>query len=481
MTQSSSILWNRGSLQQALAPLGCAMIRPTPINATRVVTDSRVVQAGDLFIARRGAQIDGSIFVAEALAKGAAAVISEKSATDLGLSPAEAERLLIVSDADAALGALASHARNRSSAKLVAITGSVGKTSTKTMLAEVLGHFGTTHSSQGGYNNHVGVPLTLANLPIGAAYAVVEIGMNHGGEIAPLSRLARPHIAMVTTVEAVHLENFADIQGIADAKAEIFAGLLAGGTAILNDDNVFYDYLDEQAKLAGAGNIISFGLRNGTPVLAVDGQDLPDHPELGLNLDHGIAWQSVQLASLAAALALKLPLDQVLEWIRPMQPLAGRGRLIELPWPAATAADGDNPTLQLIDDSYNASPVSVQAAIQRLGQIPIPPHGRRILVLGDMRELGAQEVQLHVDLAAHIEVNHIDLVFTSGKLANHLFEALPAEKRGASHPDPALLAQILLPILRSGDAVTVKGSRGSQPTARMAAVVTAIQQWANQG
>ncbi len=470
------VLWNHADLQAALGQV-ISIPHPQSLAIYRVITDSREARNGDLFVARRGDHLDGSHFVADALARGAALAITEKTASELALPADLHSRVVTVSDGDDALNQLAAYASQRSRATVVAITGSVGKTSSKTMIAEVLSHHGQTHASQGGFNNHVGVPLTLANLPIEADFAVVEIGMNHGGEIVPLSLLTRPHIAVITTVEAVHLENFTNIEGIAAAKAEIFAGLQPGGTAILNRDNRFYDFLLTQAEQAGAATIVSFGGDESATVrlwqesgkmthLQIDGQPVAIRGDSSHSA--GEAWLSVQRVTLAVLHALKLITPQSLSVMESMQPLAGRGQCITLPWPSGGQ-------LSVIDDSYNASPVSVRAAISRLGQCQPGQNGRRILVLGDMRELGEQAVAMHRDLANDVLAHGLDLVFTSGALADNLLDALPHHLRGGNHPNPSDLASLLIPQLRAGDVITVKGSRGAAPKARMAAVVDAIK------
>jgi UDP-N-acetylmuramoyl-tripeptide--D-alanyl-D-alanine ligase len=437
-----------------------------------VSIDSRTIAKGDLFVALVGPTHDGHDHVARALAAGAAAALVHRLPDDL---PPDAP-LLLVEDSLAGLRALGDAARRRSSAKILAVTGSVGKTGTKEMLKLALGGDATTHASVGSFNNHWGVPLSLARLPLGKAYAVFELGMNHAGEIAPLAALVRPDIAIVTTVEAVHLEFFASTRDIAEAKAEIFTGALPGALAILPRDNPFYPLLRERAEQAGITRFASFGTHieadarlldfaitgDSTLVFALIG-DRPVSYAIGVP---GRPWAVNSLAALLAANASGVPLDLAAETLARLQPLKGRGERLILPW-------GDG-AITVIDESYNASPVSVRAALATLGGIECRRGARRIAVLGDMLELGAAGPLLHRGLADAVAAWDIDLVFTAGPLMAGLSAALTTNRRGDHAPDAGSLAPLVAAKLRAGDVVMVKGSAGS----RMGRVVTFLQELA---
>ncbi len=381
--------------------------------------------------------------------------------------------LLIVADVLEALRDLARVARARSRAKIVAVTGSVGKTSTKEALKLALAADGETHASAASYNNHWGVPLSLARLPANAKYAVFEIGMNHAGEITPLTKLVRPHVAIVTSIAPVHLEYFGSLKKIADAKAEIFLGLEQGGAAVLNRDNRQFLQLAKAAAAAGAARIVSFGenhkadarlLRHSLQAESstVDARILgqPVTYKLGAPGKHLVLNS---LAVLAAVALLGADLALAALALDTLKPAAGRGVRATLRMPGGSAL--------LIDESYNANPASMAAAIALLGQAPLGPHGRRIAVLGDMLELGSQGVGLHRGLAAPIEAAGIDLVFCSGPLMHALWEALPSGHRGGYAETAAALEPAVLAAIRDGDAVMVKGSLGS----KMGPIVKALE------
>jgi len=430
--------------------------------------DSRTLERGDAFFAITGDARDGHDFVAAALQAGAGlAVIARAQRTRFAGGP-----LLIVEDVLEALRALARAARARSKAKVIAVTGSVGKTSTKEALRLALSADGPTHVSAASYNNHWGVPLSLARCPAEVKYAVFEIGMNHAGEITPLSQLARPHIAIVTTIAPVHLEYFGSLDKIADAKAEIFAGLAPGGAAVLNRDNDQFARLAAAAKAAGA-RIVSFGehaetdarlkrcaLQADSSTVEADILGVPVTYKLGAPGKHLVLNSLAVLAACALAgadLALcALKLAQ-------LEPAAGRGTRSTLSLPRGSAL--------LIDESYNANPASMAAAIALLGQAPVGPRGRRIAVLGDMLELGSEGERLHRALAEPLAAAKIDLVYCSGPLMRTLWEALPTAVRGGYAETAAALEPAVLAAIQDGDAVMVKGSLGS----KMGPIVKALQ------
>ena len=450
---------------------------PEPWSATGVSIDSRSVEAGDLFVALAGPNHDGHDFVQAAFDRAAAAAMVSRRPEQ---RPDGAPLLLVV-DTFEGLRTLAGRARERSAAHIVAITGSVGKTGTKEMLAGALASCGATLPSAGNLNNHIGVPLSLARLPQGAAYGVFEVGMNHPGEIGPLSRLARPHTALITTIAEAHTEFFTSLDAVADAKAEIFEGLEPGGTAVLNRDNDYFDRLAAAARSAGAGRIVSFGenahadarllawqptATGGTATAAIGGAEL--HYEIAFSGRH---WALNSVAVLACVRAAGAPVEHAACALRTVAPGAGRGVRLRIP-----VADG---FCELIDESYNASPAAVRAAIATLAETaPLASGGRRLAVLGDMLELGEAAERWHAELAGDLEAAGIDLVFTVGPLMAHLHRALDPARRGAHAPHSEGLTDILRAELRSGDVVLVKGSLGSRMgpiVRRLAADATAAR------
>ena len=441
-----------------------------PETVDGISIDSRTLGRGDAFFAIQGENRDGHDFVDAALKAGAGlAVVARAQAKRF----ADDAPLLLVDDVLEALRDLAAAARARTQAKVIAVTGSVGKTGTKEALRLALSADGTTHASAASYNNHWGVPLSLARCPAEAKYAVFEIGMNHAGEITPLTKLVRPHVAIVTAVEAVHLEYFGSLEKIADAKAEIFLGVEPGGAAVINRDNAQYARLRRAAKAAGVARIIGFGeharaeARLKRYALHADCSTV-EACILGQNVTYklGAPGRHLVLNSLAvlaacvlagADLALAaLALDRY-------KPAVGRGSRIPLRLPGGRAL--------LIDESYNANPSSMAAAIALLGQAPIGAQGRRIAVLGDMLELGAQGAELHRGLSDAIAAAKVDLVFCCGPLMRALWEALPSAARGGYAESAAALEPTVLGAIGAGDAVMVKGSYGS----RMGPIVKALE------
>lgn len=428
--------------------------------ALRVVIDSRAVQAGDLFVALAGERFDGHDYVVEALAKGAAAVMVSRVVE--GADPA---RLLVVANTIAGLEALARAARSRSTARIAAITGSVGKTSTKEALKLALTPLGSVHATQGNYNNHIGVPLTLANLPENCDFAVIEMGMNHAGEITPLTRLARPHAALITNVEAVHIEFFDSVEGIAAAKCEICAGMEEGGTVILPADSPHLGVMQRLTRGYGIATIKTFGRMEyadyrliscgvdeiGMTVEAIIG-DTPMQYHLAATGEH-FAAMSVGVLGMVEALGGDVRASA--EALQRFREPEGRGNIQRIALKKGQAF--------LIDDSYNASPASMRAAIAKLAlvQKSLAPEGRKLAVLGDMLELGAESPALHQQLAGELEKAGVHQVFAAGELMAHLFNALPPKMRGVCRKSAAELLPELLHNLRPKDTVLVKGSHGS--------------------
>jgi len=441
-----------------------------PADSNGISIDSRHLNKGDAFFAIKGDNRDGHDFVAAALAAGAGlAVVAEERR---GQFAADAP-LLIVDDVLDALRDLARASRARTGAQVIAVTGSVGKTSTKEALWLALSADGETHASAASYNNHWGVPLSLARCPAGAKYAVYEIGMNHSGEITPLTKLVRPHIAIITAIEPVHLEFFGTLDKIADAKAEIFLGIEPGGVAVLNRDNAQYDVLARAAGSAGVSRIVTFGEHGPADARLIKSALKPEcscvHADiLGVDVTYklGAPGRHLVMNSLAVLAAVSLAgadLALAALALNRLQPATGRGTRVTLTVPGGTAL--------LIDESYNANPASMRAALALLGQAQVAPRGRRIAVLGDMLELGGQGVPLHRDLAQAVAGAAVDLVFCSGPLMRSLWDALPAGQRGAYAESAAELEPVVLEALRAGDVVMIKGSNGS----KMGPIVRALE------
>ena len=446
-------------------------------SATGVSIDSRSVEAGDLFVALAGPNHDGHDYVQAAFDREAvAAMVSRQPEARSQGTP-----LLLVVDTFEGLRTLADTARERSDAHIVAITGSVGKTGTKELLAAALASCGSTLASAGNLNNHIGVPLSLARLPRGAAYGVFEIGMNHPGEIGPLSRLLRPHTALVTTIAAAHTEFFTGLDAVADAKAEIFEGLESGGSAVLNRDNAYFERLAADARSAGAGRIISFGESPKAEARLLAWQPATSGGSVTAEIDgaafeyeiafSGRHWALNSIAVLACVHAAHAPIKLAARALRTVGPGAGRGERRRIPLAGGFC--------ELIDESYNASPAAVRAAIATLAETaPLAREGRRLAVLGDMLELGEAAERWHAELAGDLESAGIDLVFTAGPLMAYLYAALDPTRRGGHAPDSDGLTGMLRAELRPGDVVLVKGSLGSRmgPLVRcLAADATAAQ------
>ncbi len=423
--------------------------------------DTRSLAQGDLFVALVGER-DGHAFAPQALAKGAAGVLVSR--------PTEGPAIM-VADTLRALERMGLAARERASkARRGAVTGSVGKTGVTQAIAAGLALAGPSHASVKSYNNHIGVPLTLARMPRATRRAIFEVGMNHAGEIEPLSRMIAPHAVAITTVGPVHTENFADGEaGVARAKAEIFAGLTPGGTAVLNADNAWFLLLKEAAERAGA-NIAAFGAAKTCDAQLLD-FTLTDHGARVRIRLHGEAldfpirqtgphWGMNSLAALLMLEALGVELETALAALADFEALEGRGaeRSVAIPGGAFV----------LIDDSYNANPMSMAAALRGLGARPA--RGRRIVALTDMLELGPDAADHHARIADEAAAAGVDLVFCAGPLMRALWEALPPTRRGGYAQTAALLAPQVAEAVAPGDVVLVKGSKGSQASLIAAAL-----------
>jgi len=438
-------------------------VEAVAVNAISI--DSRELGPDALFVAIRGERFDGHDFVDAALASGAvAALVSEGR----GAGPGR----IVVADALGGLRDLARAARARSRAFIVGVTGSVGKTTTKEALRSVLAAAGETHASIRSFNNHWGVPLMLARLPETAQFGVFEMGMNAPDEIRPLSRLVRPHVALITTIAPAHLERLGSLEAIARAKAEIFEGLEPGGTAVLNADHAQLPALLEAAAAAGVANVVTYGFARGADWQIVDPQTAADRGFATVH--HGEERHALALAvpgrhmlsNATAALAVAH-----LAGIAPevaLRALAGFGAQ---PGRGLRAALGpqDKP-LVLVDESYNANTASMAAALDVFAGIA-PPGGRKVLVLGDMLELGAQADALHAGLAEAVLASGADAVYLVGTHVRALAEALPPGLVAGHFPTAEALVPELTGALAYGDAVMIKGSNG----VGLARVVNAVR------
>ncbi|MDF3075893.1 MAG: murF [Alphaproteobacteria bacterium] len=460
---SAETLW---TAQEAAMATGGRLNGNPDWRATGASIDSRSLQPGDLFIALHGAN-DGHDYVDGALDKGAVAAIVDRVPPRIGAD----KPLLGVDDTQMALEALGRAGRARSQACYVAVTGSVGKTSTKEALRHVLSAQAPTSASAASYNNHLGVPLTLARVPRSARYAVIEIGTNHPGEIEPLSRQAQPHVCVITTIGAVHLENFGSVDDIAREKAAIMAGM-QGGIAVFNRDNGYFPRLVELAGKYGVKNVVGFGRHPDAEMQLIDSTSGAEGSDVrarykGRDLLYRVGaagehWVINSLAVLAATDALGADVERAAQSLATVAAMTGRGaqRKVALPGGA----------LHLIDESYNASPISMRAAFAVLAGVAPGKGGRRIAILGDMLELGPDAAALHAGLAAPLQESGIDLLLSCGPLMRNLHDALPARLRGAHEAHSAALIPHLAGALRAGDVVTVKGSLGS----KMKPIVEAI-------
>jgi UDP-N-acetylmuramoyl-tripeptide--D-alanyl-D-alanine ligase len=460
-------LWSGLAL---VAPLAARVSGRPVAGVGGISIDTRTLEPGDLFFAIKGENSDGHDYVAAAFEKGAAACVVDEAHADAlkGLGC-----LYIVHEVLPALERLAKTARARSTAQIVAVTGSVGKTGTKEALRLVFSAAGRTHASVASYNNQWGVPLTLARMPGLTQFGVFEIGMNHAGEITPLVAMVRPHVALVTTVAPVHLEYFDSVESIARAKAEIFSGLGAGGTAIVNHDNPHYGILAESALRSPAARVLSFGEHEAADARLESFEPLADGSRVTAELfgrqiryrlgAPGRHMAMNSLAVLLAAQAAGLDAGMAADALQRFAPPVGRGERSTLVSPKGP--------FTLIDESYNANPVSMRAALALLGETPLPVFGRRIAVLGDMLELGSESPALHRALAADIEANRVDAVYAAGPQMKHLFDALPRETQGCWRPSSDELEAPLAEAVAGGDIVMIKGSNGS----RMGPVVKTLK------
>lgn len=460
-------LW---TVDELLASTGGRLHGQVTKPLTAVTIDSRAVGEGDIFVAIKGDKHDGHDFVANALTAGAGlGLVSRVTPAMLAAGPV----LEVGDDPLKGLENMGRAARARCQGQIVAVTGSVGKTSTKEMLRVALSASGQTHASAASFNNHWGVPLTLARMPRETAFGVFEIGMNHSGEITPLVGMVRPHVTIVTTIAASHLGNFNSLDEIADAKAEIFTGVVPGGHAVISRDTPYFERLAAAARACGITSVISFGKH---PDADVRMERVALHAEcccitasvMGETIIYklGLPGEHMAVNSLAVLAAAKLAgadLARAALALAEARPAKGRGVR------EARALHGGE--LLLIDESYNANPASVAAALGLLGASRPGKGGRRIAVLGDMLELGEQSPQLHADLLEPMDAANVDVLYAAGPLMANLWERVVPARRGAYAATSDGLRDVLLQALRPGDVVMIKGSLGS----RMGPLVEAIR------
>lgn len=452
-----SFLWTS---EEMMAAMGGRPIGTLPEGITGISIDSRTIGDGEAFFAIKGDRVDGHDFASMAVANGAPLiVVSEAKLPALGklIVP-----MIIVDDVLAAMGRLALASRDRSRARIVAVTGSVGKTTTKEMLRQVLAPSGKVHAAVASFNNHWGVPLTLARMPADADFGVFEIGMNHPGEIRPLVKMVRPHVAIITTIAAAHLGHFTSLEEIAAAKAEIFEGLEPGGSAILNRDNKQFDFLEKQAQESGVSHVYTFGQHakadfrladfegnaEGSTVWAVlNGETSEIH--IGAAGRH-IAENA--MAALGACFLMGADMPKAMEALTALRAVKGRGERHLL-----GIGEGH---LTLIDESYNANPASMRAAIALLASATPELAGRRIAVLGDMLEMGEFSAKVHEDLAGPLLAAGVEHVWLAGPEMAALRDALPESVHVEYREKTADLADFVVRAVMPGDVVMVKSSLG---------------------
>jgi UDP-N-acetylmuramoyl-tripeptide--D-alanyl-D-alanine ligase len=473
-----SALWTAAEAAEATG----GRLAGTAWEANGVSIDTRSLSPGDLFVALKDVR-DGHDFVAQALEAGAAAALVSRRPEGV----AEDAPLLLVEDVLPALEALGRAGRARSRAKVIGVTGSVGKTSAKEMLRSVLGGQGNVHAAEKSFNNHWGVPLTLARLPQDADFAVIEIGMNHPGEIAPLARMARPHVALITTVAAAHLEAFESIEGIASEKASIFEGLESGGTAIINADLPVTPIL-ERAVPQGAARL-RFGEGEAADFRLLDAVPAADSTACRAGTPAGELLYKVAspgrhvaqnaLGVLATVAAVGADLGIAATDLGQWQPPEGRGTREDL----VLDRGDETQVLHLIDDAFNANPASMAASLDVLGvaqpsdNLGRRRRGRRVAVLGDMLELGPLEQSLHQEIADHPAMERLDRVHCVGPRMRALYDVLPSRLRGEWVAEAPELAARARELVDAGDVVLVKGSKGS----RVSLVVDAIRKLGQAG
>lgn len=430
--------------------------------------DTRTLRPGDIFVALRDAR-DGHEFLSDAFKKGASAALVARAPED---AP-DGAPLLVVRDTLEGLRDLARAARNRNFGKRIGVTGSVGKTSTKEMLRTAFGEIGNVHAADKSFNNHWGVPLTLARMPMSADFGIFEIGMNHAGEITPLTELVAPDVAIVTTVAAAHLEFFSSVEEIAEAKSEIFLGLTPRGTCILPIDNPHFELLRKRARAAGAARIFSFGEHYKADfclefyeTVGGHGHLVVSHPTGKIDFQLGAPGKHQAmnaLAVLASVAALGQSLERAVEGLATFGAAGGRGAQEKI-----ILADGGS--AMLLDESYNANPTSMSAALALLGGLTPGKGGRRIAVLGEMLELGEQAEAFHAGLAADLASAKVEKLYAVGDLMQNLWGNVENAIQGGFGANADMLVEQISTDLRDGDVVMVKGSNASKVSKIVAAL-----------
>lgn len=444
---NENIIWDHESLAKALS----SEIRSS-FKALGVSIDTRTIKEGDIFIALKGENFDGNSFAYQALEKGASIVIVSSINHE---SLHNNKKVILVDDTMIALNKMARFSRARIKGKVIGVTGSVGKTSTKEMLKLALDNQGNTFATEGSYNNHIGLPLSLARMPANTNFAVIEMGMNHAGELNELTAIAIPDIAIVTNVEAVHLEFFTSVSAIADAKSEIFNSMQAGGFAIINFDNPYYKILltkaqNKQLNIVGfsenektPARLLSYKLENGVSYIKAE--------LFGKEYDYTINSPGKHLAinSIAVLTAVKLAgaeIECAAYNLSKFHSVRGRGEVHHLK------------NIIMLDESYNASPVAMKAALSNLGNYRSSAK-RLIAILGDMAELGPNTINFHKELSQAIYANKVDTVFTVGTLMKNLYDELPEKLKGIHMDDSQKMAEVIKEHIQKGDVVLIKGRR----------------------
>ena len=439
--------------------------------------DSRTLKAGDLFIALKGPLQDGHDHVAQAVARGAAAVLVEHRCAIIEATFPQ----IVVEDTFKALYDLAAAARARAlTTRIIGITGSFGKTSSREALRHILQHYGSVHTTERNFNNHWGLPLSLARLNPDNRYAIFEMGMNHAHEITPLSQLVRPHMSLITTIGDAHIANFGSREAIADAKAEIFMGMDHGGQAVLNSDDPEYPRLAAAAQDKNL-TIVTFGHNSHADFRVAEAQYLDEQWHITLSANHhdylftmnvlGDHWSANMAGVMACAAQLEINPTAATQHLKSFQPLAGRGMVHKIPY--------KNDYIQVIDDSYNAGPMAMQSALQSLARVIPSASGRRLAILGDMVDQ-LDMVASHQALASFFEKTAVDQAYLYGPYMCALYDILPSHQRGGHYTTVNSLIADLIENIQPGDCILVKGARGQRAyDSIMKSVVDALLQLGN--
>ncbi|MBX4335055.1 UDP-N-acetylmuramoyl-tripeptide--D-alanyl-D-alanine ligase [Bartonella raoultii] len=449
-------LWDKQAL---VAAIGGFVVGELPETFSGISIDSRTITEGDIFFCIKGHRFDGHDFALQAYACGASAlIVAEDRLADMEKISAP---LIVVCDVLHALEKLAQAARQRSKAKIIAITGSVGKTTTKEALKQALANVGKVHANFASFNNCWGVPLTLARMPAESDYGIFEIGMNHKDEIRPLVKLVQPHVVLITHISAAHMGYFKNLEEIAEAKAEIFEGLVEEGIALLNADNDFFAYLVQRAKQCGVKKIVSFGEAKGSDYQAKDICLLPDCSSMTVCMEEqdrvikiGAPGRHIvqnSLAVFAVCDVIGIDVEAVLLSLSHFSLQKGRGAHYCLSLPSGEE-------FYLIDESYNANPASMRAALDLLATGPIGVEGRRIAVLGDMLELGAYSEKFHRDLVKPICLSGARLVFLFGEAMKFLVTDLSAHVKVYYAENVEKILPLIIAEISGGDLLMIKSS-----------------------